>query len=48
MISCRSVPRRIIDVALLRRPRAMLSYVADAKLPLPRALMGPAAPLTAK
>jgi glutathione S-transferase len=43
-----SVPRRIIDVALVRRPRAMLSYVADAKLPMPRALMGPAAPLTAK
>jgi glutathione S-transferase len=43
-----SVPRRIIDVAFLRRPHAMLSYAGDAKLPMPRALMGPAAPLTAK
>jgi len=43
-----SVPRRIIDVAFLRRPHAMLSYASDAKLPLPSALMKPAAPLTAK
>lgn len=43
-----SVPRRIIDVAFLRRPRAMLSYAGEAKLPMPRALMGPATPLTAK
>jgi glutathione S-transferase len=43
-----SVPRRIIDVAFLRRPRAMLSYARDAKLPMPQALLGPAAPLTAK
>jgi glutathione S-transferase len=43
-----SVPRRIIDVAFLRRPHAMLSYAVDAKLPMPRALMSPAAPLTAK
>jgi len=43
-----SVPRRVVDVALLRRPSAMLSYVGDAKLPIPRALMGPAMPVTAK
>ncbi len=42
------VPRRIIDVAFLRRPHAMLSYASDAKLPMPSALMKPAAPLTAK
>jgi glutathione S-transferase len=43
-----SVPRRIIDVAFLRRPAAMESYVGDAKLPLPRPLMRPALPLTAR
>ncbi len=43
-----SVPRTIIDVAFLRRPHAMLSYASDAKLPMPRALMSPATPLTAK
>lgn len=43
-----SVPRRIIDVAFLRRPHAMLSYASDAKLPMPSALMKPAAPMTAK
>jgi glutathione S-transferase len=43
-----SVPRRIIDVALIRRPAAMESYAEDAKLPLPRPLMRPALPLTAK
>jgi glutathione S-transferase len=43
-----SVPRRIIDVALLRRPSAMESYARDAKLPLPVALMRPAMPLTAR
>ena len=42
-----SVPRRIIDVAFLRQPAAMLSYVGEAKLPLPSALMRPATPLTA-
>ncbi|HKH79480.1 MAG TPA: glutathione S-transferase N-terminal domain-containing protein [Solirubrobacteraceae bacterium] len=42
------VPRRIIDVAFLRRPHAMESYIGDARLPIPRALMGPAMPLTAK
>ncbi len=43
-----SVPRRIIDVAFIRRPAAMASYAASAKLPLPEALMGPALPLTAR
>jgi glutathione S-transferase len=43
-----SVPRRIIDVAFIRRPAAMESYAADAKLPLPRPLMRPALPLTAR
>ncbi len=42
------VPRRIIDVAFLRRPAAMESYVGDAKLPLPRALLRPGLPLTAR
>jgi glutathione S-transferase len=43
-----SVPRRIIDVAFLRRPHAMLGYANDAKLPMPSVLMKPAAPMTAK
>jgi glutathione S-transferase len=43
-----SVPRRILDVAFIRRPDAMESYVGDAKLPLPRALLRPALPLTAR
>lgn len=43
-----SVPRRLIDVAFLRRPSAMESYAADAKLPLPRPLLRPAMPLTAR
>jgi glutathione S-transferase len=43
-----SVPRRIIDVAFLRRPQAMLSYAQEARLPMPSALMKPATPLTAK
>lgn len=43
-----SVPRRVIDVAFLRRPRAMESYAGDAKLPIPRALMGPAMAPTAR
>jgi glutathione S-transferase len=41
-------PRKIIDVAFLRDPSAMLSYVGDAKLPLPRSMMRPALPLTAR
>jgi glutathione S-transferase len=43
-----SVPRRLIDVAFLRRPAAMESYAADTKLPLPRPLLRPALPLTAR
>ena len=43
-----SVPRRLIDAAFLRRPSAMESYAADARLPLPRALLRPAMPLTAR
>ncbi|HEY4426778.1 MAG TPA: glutathione S-transferase [Solirubrobacteraceae bacterium] len=43
-----SVPRRIIDVAFLRCPAAMESYAGDAKLPLPRAVLRPALPLTAR
>ena len=43
-----SVPRRILDAAFLRRPTAMLSYVGDARLPLPAGLMRPATPLTAR
>jgi glutathione S-transferase len=43
-----SVPRRILDVAFLRRPDAMLSYAGDAKLALPVGLMRPALPLTAR
>jgi glutathione S-transferase len=42
------VSRRLIDAAFLRRPGAMESYVGDAKLPLPRPLMRPAMPLTAR
>jgi glutathione S-transferase len=43
-----SVPRRIIDVAFLRRPTAMLTYAGEAKLPLPVGLLRPAVPLTAR
>jgi len=43
-----SVPRRLIDAAFLRRPAAMESYAGDARLPLPRALLRPALPLTAR
>jgi glutathione S-transferase len=43
-----SVPRRIIDAAFLRSPAAIESYAFDAKLPLPRSLLRPALPLTAK
>jgi glutathione S-transferase len=43
-----SMPRRIIDVAFLRTPKAMGSYAGEAKLPIPSALMGPAMPVTAK
>ncbi len=43
-----AVPRRLIDAAFLRHPAAMEGYADDAKLPLPRALLRPALPLTAK
>ncbi|HEV2973911.1 MAG TPA: glutathione S-transferase N-terminal domain-containing protein [Solirubrobacteraceae bacterium] len=43
-----SVPRRVLDLAFLRKPDAMLSYAAGAKLPLPLPLLKPAAPLTAR
>jgi glutathione S-transferase len=43
-----SVPRRLIDAAFLREPAAMESYAGDAKLPLPRAMLRPALPLTAR
>jgi glutathione S-transferase len=43
-----SVPRRILDAGFLSDASAMESYVGDAKLPLPRAAMRPALPLTAK
>jgi glutathione S-transferase len=42
------VPRRLIDVAFLRRPAAMESYAGDAKLPLPRSMLRPGLPLTAR
>jgi glutathione S-transferase len=42
------VPRRIVDAAFLRDPRAMLSYAEGSKLPLPNSLLGPAVPLTAR
>ena len=43
-----AVARRLIDAALLRRPAAMESYLGDVKLPLPRALIRPGLPLTAR
>jgi glutathione S-transferase len=43
-----SVPRRLIDAAFLRRPRARESYAANAKLPLPTPALRPAMPLTAR
>jgi glutathione S-transferase len=43
-----SVPRRILDAAFLRDPYVMESYAGDAKLPLPRSMMRPALPLTAR
>jgi glutathione S-transferase len=42
------VPRRIIDAAFVRGPGAMESYIGDAKLPLPAALLRPGQPLTAR
>jgi glutathione S-transferase len=44
-----SVPRRILDAAFLRDPGSMESFVSDdVKLPLPRGLLRPALPLTAR
>jgi glutathione S-transferase len=43
-----AVPRRILDAAFLRNPACMESYAGDAKLPLPRALIRPGVPFTAK
>ncbi|MCW3019827.1 MAG: glutathione S-transferase [Solirubrobacterales bacterium] len=43
-----SVPRRLIDVAFVRRPAAMESYAANTRLPLPRPLLRPALPLSAR
>jgi len=43
-----SVPRRILDVAFLRRPETMESYAGDTKLLLPRPMLRPALPLTAR
>jgi glutathione S-transferase len=43
-----SVPRRVLYLAFLSRPEAMLTYVGDAKLPLPIGVMRPALPLTAR
>jgi glutathione S-transferase len=43
-----SVPRRILDAAFMRRPATMESYAGDAKLPLPRTLLRPALPLSAR
>jgi glutathione S-transferase len=43
-----SVPRRILDAGFLRDPGAMESFAGDAKFLLPRALLRPAMPLTAK
>lgn len=42
------VPRRLLDAAFLRDPGCMESYAGDTKLPLPRPLLRPALPLTAK
>jgi glutathione S-transferase len=42
------VSRRVIDAAFLGRPKAMESYLADAKLPLPRALIRPGLGVTAR
>lgn len=43
-----AVPRRILDAAFLRDPACIESYAGDAKLPLPRWMLRPALPLTAK
>jgi glutathione S-transferase len=44
-----SVPRRILDAGFLRNAACMESYVSEeTKLPLPRGMMRPALPVTAK
>jgi glutathione S-transferase len=43
-----SVPRRILDVGFLRRPDTMESYAGDERLPLPRPVLRPTMPLTAR
>jgi glutathione S-transferase len=43
-----AVARRLIPATFVRRPAAMESYVGDAKLPLPRVLLRPSLPLTAR
>jgi glutathione S-transferase len=43
-----AVPRRIVDVLFLKDPAAMLSYAGDSKLPLPRSVLKPALPTTAR
>lgn len=43
-----SVPRRLIDAAFVRRPAVMESFAADMRMPLPRAVLRPALPLTAR
>jgi glutathione S-transferase len=43
-----AVTRRLLPAAFLRHPAAMESYVGDAKLPLPRALLRPTLPPMAR
>jgi glutathione S-transferase len=43
-----SMPRRILDAAFLRDASCMESYAGEAKMPLPRPLLRPALPLTAR
>jgi glutathione S-transferase len=43
-----SVPRRVLDAAWLRNAACMESYAGDAKLPVPRPMLRPALPLTAR
>jgi glutathione S-transferase len=42
------VPRRLVDVAFLRRPAEMESYAGDTKLVLPVALLRPTTPIVAR
>jgi glutathione S-transferase len=42
------VPRRILDVGFLRVPACIESYAGDANVPLPRPMLRPALPLTAR